>query len=340
MQKIFLKFFKIFLLLLANIGGNFAQNVCFCVTTGNCGTSTSGSTDGSNSIDIRIVAPTGTTLSPTVSPSTVFLSCQAGLSVCCLASYQCGIRYPPVAQAPQPAPGSGHTSFVLLAASDSSYQGSGVLIDHLHVLTVAHKVSSFASNGQQLKVRLGEWDASQSVEPIPAQEYFVSRIFIHPAFNSANLKNDVAILRLSNSVLLGQTPTITTACLPSAQITGQRCFVAGWGKTEFNGGTYSSISKEVDVPIVDQNTCQNQLRLTRLSSTFQLDFVSFMCAGGEAGKDACVGDGGSPLVCKVGNNWFVAGLVAWGIGCAQANVPGVYVNVVNYISWIQQTTRS
>lgn len=42
--------------------------------------------------------------------------------------------------------------------------------------------------------------------------------------------------------------------------------------------------KEVDIPLVDQNTCQNQLRTTRLGSNFALDTVSFMCAGGEAGK--------------------------------------------------------
>lgn len=31
---------------------------------------------------------------------------------------------------------------VLLAANDA-YQGSGVLIDHVHVLTAAHKVSAY-----------------------------------------------------------------------------------------------------------------------------------------------------------------------------------------------------
>lgn len=64
-------------------------------------------------------------------------------------------------------------------------------------------------------------------------------------------------------------------------------------------------------------------------------------------------------MCQIGNNWFVVGLVAWGIGCGATNVPGkfagflfikyflidslnagVYVNVANYVPWIQQTTRS
>lgn len=41
-----------------------------------------------------------------------------------------------------------------------------------------------------------------------------------------------------------------------------------------------------------------------------------------------------------GGRWFVVGLVAWGIGCGSSGVPGVYVNVASYISWIQTTVRS
>jgi hypothetical protein len=65
-----------------------------------------------------------------------------------------------------------------------------------------------------------------------------------------------------------------------------RCYTAGWGKNDFVNGAYQSIIKEVDVPIVDASTCQNLLRATRLGANFQLDSASFMCAGGEFGKDA------------------------------------------------------
>lgn len=49
------------------------------------------------------------------------------------------------------------------------------------------------------------------------------------------------------------------------------------------------------------------------------------------------GDGGSPLVCNNAGQWQVIGLVAWGIGCANGGVPGVYVNVLSYIPWITGT---
>lgn len=53
--------------------------------------------------------------------------------------------------------------------------------------------------------------------------------------------------------------------------------------------------KAVDVPLDDIGSCQTKMRATRLGKSFNLD-PSFLCAGGEAAKDACVGDGGSPQV--------------------------------------------
>lgn len=52
------------------------------------------------------------------------------------------------------------------------------------------------------------------------------------------------------------------------------------------------------------------------------------------------GDGGSPLVCEVNGQHFVAGLAAWGIGCAGSNIPGVYVNVLSYNAFIQTSISS
>jgi len=95
----------------------------------------------------------------------------------------------------------------------------------------------------------------------------------------------------------------------------------------------------VDLPIVQNNQCNAALK-TALNShqagvgdTFSLD-ESEMCAGGEVGKDACTGDGGSPLVCEAkSGRWTVVGLVTWGIGCA-SDVPGVYARMSYFRDWI------
>ena len=120
--------------------------------------------------------------------------------------------------------------------------------------------------------------------------------------------------------------------------TGVRCHVAGWGKDEFTGN-FQFIQHKVDVPIMDEFRCNAALKLALnrrqqgVGDRFQLH-PSEVCAGGEVGKDACTGDGGSPLVCQAqSGRWTVVGLVSWGIGCA-SELPGVYVKVSHYRDWI------
>merc|ERR1712080_431885 len=156
-----------------------------------------------------------------------------------------------------------------------------------------------------------------------------------------NAKYDITVLKLKNPVNYHNSPNINSVCLPSqgADFTGKRCWVSGWGKNAFGySGQYSNILKEVDVPILSPYDCESRLRATRLGHKYNFDEYSFVCAGGESGKDSCEGDGGSPLVCEQNGVWYLAGLVAWGIGCANPNIPGVYVNIPSFSDWIVQNS--
>ncbi|CAF4792939.1 unnamed protein product [Pieris macdunnoughi] len=312
------------------------QSNCRCVPSGTCIRSS-----GNGMIDIRIVTPT-------------MMPCPAGQEYCCgattTATIACGtLQTPP---SPVVTPAAGQANFgeypwqALILTKQNDYIAGGVLINQLNVITVIHRLSTYIVSGTapNVKVRLGEWDAAGTYEPVPFQEYTVTKVFTHPSFNPNTLQYDIAVLRLSASVPLtpmtGSTMTINRACLPPASTTtytGQRCWVAGWGKDMFGmQGQFQQILKEVDVPIVAPATCQTQLQGARLGPTYVLDTTSFVCAGGEANKDSCSGDGGSGLVCQVQGQWVVVGLVAWGLGCASANVPAAYVNVAALLPWIQQ----
>ena len=100
---------------------------------------------------------------------------------------------------------------------------------------------------------------------------------------------------------------------------------------------YQEVLKEVVVPVISNEQCQRNLREnTRLGPFFELD-SSFMCAGGVQGVDTCKGDGGSPLVCKQRSGpWYQAGIVSWGIGCGEKDVPAVYASVATASCWIDR----
>jgi plasma kallikrein len=138
-----------------------------------------------------------------------------------------------------------------------------------------------------LKVRAGEWDTQTKNELFPHSDYDVKDVIVHPEFYKGGLHNNVALLILSAPV--ENQPHIDTVCLPpqNQAFDGSRCFASGWGKDVFGKeGKYQVILKKIELPIVPHGVCQDKFRNTRLGKRFVLH-KSFICAGGEPGKDTC-----------------------------------------------------
>lgn len=72
-----------------------------------------------------------------------------------------------------------------------------------------------------------------------------------------------------------------------------------------------------------------------------------LCVGGEIGRDACPGDSGGPLMVKQGagnhntsggeDRWYQVGIVSLGPQHCGGKIPGIYVNLLNYMDWLEAT---
>ncbi|KAL9930760.1 LOW QUALITY PROTEIN: phenoloxidase-activating factor 2-like [Glossina fuscipes fuscipes] len=217
------------------------------------------------------------------------------------------------------------------------YECGGSLIAPNVALTAAHCVIN--REARQLIVRAGEWDTQNTNEILPHVDKQVKEKIVHEKYSRGTLYNDAALLILEEPYRWEE--NIRPVCLPepNTNFDGLRCFATGWGKDTFGReGKYQVILKKIELSVVPHSTCENQLRQTRLGLYFNLH-KTFLCAGGELGKDTCKGDGGSPLVCPIPgfkDRYYQAGIVAWGIGCNDPNVPGVYASVPYARQWISE----
>lgn len=89
----------------------------------------------------------------------------------------------------------------------------------------------------------------------------------------------------------------------------------------------SASLQQAPVPILNKELCQVIYKLP----------ASQMCAGFlQGGIDACQGDSGGPLIC----DGRLAGIISWGVGCADPGYPGVYTNVSHFLKWIRRANAS
>ncbi|GAA3826777.1 hypothetical protein GCM10023083_69770 [Streptomyces phyllanthi] len=165
----------------------------------------------------------------------------------------------------------------------------------------------------------------------------VWRQWQHPSYNADTLRNDIAVLTLTNP--MEQKWLRLAASNDSSLYTpGRTGTVYGWGLT--SGGDDADLSaqlRKASLPMVKDSTCDTAMK-NLLGADYFAEGKGMVCAGtpasgaDEGTKSPCNGDSGGPLV--VDNK--IAGIVSWGVsGCTAKGAYPVFTKVSHYAAVAQ-----
>ncbi|CAH1186896.1 unnamed protein product, partial [Phyllotreta striolata] len=213
---------------------------------------------------------------------------------------------------------------------NGNFHCGGVLINEWWIVTATHCVDKYWQFYYEIQA-----GSLRRFSYAPMEQHrWASVVIPNRNYDRTTLKHDIALMKLSSPVRFNR--YIRPVCLPTEFTAGRDfmagpspgtiCTTIGWGATMEHGADPDHV-REVQVPIE---------KCTHKDDLGDED----ICAGlAEGGKDACQGDSGGPLLCRNPNNpnqWYLAGVVSHGEGCARPNEPGVYTNVAKYVGWLAE----
>ena len=194
-----------------------------------------------------------------------------------------------------------HPYAVLMVKQFDSGRCAGSLIADNAVLTAGYCAGERMGLSE---VRVGIHDVEG-----PAAEYMTAGILkevVHPEYigEDNDYENNLAIFILETRI-----EGIRPVCMadPALDISsGKELLILGWGSTDKNGLSYSSVLQEANVEYISNKECRethdyNDDDYNDVYSFNFIDVDTYMCTTSSERKGLCYGDGGGPLIAKGGD---------------------------------------
>ncbi|XP_037949020.1 serine protease nudel [Teleopsis dalmanni] len=226
--------------------------------------------------------------------------------------------------------------FVVAIYRNGNFLCGGSIYSEYWIISAAHCAINFQK--YHYEVRAGMLRRTSFAMSTQIQS--VTHIVVHQLYDRLSMKNDLSLFRLAEPLKFNR--WVKPICLPDVGRTTMGedwvwgpeddvvCTVVGWGAIREKGPSSDQL-REVRLPM--QKRCKEQ----------DDQEAEDVCAGDtDGGRDACQGDSGGPLFCPSVSNskeWYLAGIVSHGNGCARSGELGAYTRVALYLDWIEMGMR-
>ncbi len=160
---------------------------------------------------------------------------------------------------------------------------------------------------------------------------------MHPQCDHFTTDNDFMLVFLKRP-LYGNVKLITLNSNPNLPAIGRAVTATGWGDTDARDDvvTLSDRLRVANANVISDARCDaSRGTIGGWHESYEGQITNSMLCARAVRRDGCQGDFGGPLVLR--NTDVQVGVVSWGVGCANANFPGVYARVSSAFDWIETT---